>query len=114
MSSAFNVGTNVIATLAFTNPDGSVGKPASPPTWSNDNPAVWNPTVAADGMSAQGPVLAAGNCDVQVVAEGDALAGKDTVTLTGTLTGNAPAEEISGGTLTFAADAGAPAASRRR
>lgn len=100
MAGTFLVGKNVTATLAFTNPDGTAGTPASAPTWAFDNPTVWNPTVAADGMSAAGPVLAVGACVVTVKAEGDATPGVDTVTLTGTLTG---VEEISAGTLTFTA-----------
>ena len=100
MAGSFLVGKTVTATLAFTNPDGTAGQPVGAPTWAFDNPSVWNPTVAADGMSAAGAVLATGACVVTVKAEGDATPGADTVTLTGTLTG---VEEISSGTINFAA-----------
>ena len=100
MSGKFLVGKLVTAAVAYTNPDGTAGAPAAPPTWSFDNPGVWDPTVAADGLSASGSVLAAGDCNVTVVAEGDPTPGVDTVTLKGTLTG---AEEISGGQMTFTA-----------
>lgn len=110
MAGAFQVGVVVSATLAFTDPDGTAGKPVGVPAWSFDNPAVWAPTVSADGLSASGPVLSVGACNVTVVAQGDPVAGTDVVTLTGQLVGQA--EEISGGTITFAA-ASAPSTSRR-
>jgi hypothetical protein len=98
MAGTFLVGKTVTAKLAYLNPDGTAGAPVGVPTWAFDNAAVWAPTVAADGMSAAGNVLAVGACVVTVTAEGDATPGVDTVTLTGTLTG---AVEISGGSLTF-------------
>lgn len=113
MAGSFPVTTPVTGAIAYTNPDGTSGAPVGVPVWSFDNPAVWNPTVSTDGLSASGAVLSIGSCNVTVVAQGDATAGVDVVTLTGTLTGTA--EEISGGTLTFtSAAAPAPAAARRR
>lgn len=89
------------ATLAFKDAKGNAATPAAPPVWSTDTSGVVNLTVAADGMSAQIAPAGVGTTNINVVAEGDATPGVDTLHLTGSV--QVTPAEIATGEIDFGA-----------
>lgn len=73
----------VSATLAFTDKKGNATSPAAPPTWSLSADGIVSMTVAGDGLSAAFAPMAPGDVTVNVVAEGDATPGVDTLHISG-------------------------------
>lgn len=52
MGQPLKKGQNVVATVEFTDADGSVVTPDTPPVWATDNSAATSVTASADGMTA--------------------------------------------------------------
>jgi hypothetical protein len=77
--------TSVGAALVFKDKKGNVTSPAAPPVWSLGADGIVAMTVAADGLSAEFTPVAPGDVTVDVVAEGDAEPGVDTLHATGDL-----------------------------
>jgi hypothetical protein len=75
--------TSVSASLVFKDKKGNVTAPAAPPAWSLSADGIVTMTVAADGMSASFAPAAPGDVAVNVVAEGDATPGVDTLHASG-------------------------------
>lgn len=90
----------MVASLVFKDAKGNAANPASPPQWSLTGDGVVSMTVADDGMSATFAPIAVGDVSVNVIAEGDAQPGVDTVQLSGDIS-VVPAE-IATGELSFA------------
>ena len=98
ISKQLNVGATSTATVTYQDPAGTTVPVSGAPTWSVDNNAVATVVPAADGMSAVVTGVAVGTATVTVKAEGDPVAGVDTITLEGTVS---VVDEASTGTLTF-------------
>lgn len=89
------------ATLAFKDAKGNPAVPASPPAWSTTVDGIITLAVAGDGLSAQIAPAGVGATSINVVAEGDATAGVDTIQLSGDV--QVTAAEIATGEIDFGA-----------
>ena len=58
---------------------------SAPPVWASSDPTIYNPTVAADGLSCSGPVLKAGTITMTVTGNGVSV--KKTIQFTALVTG---------------------------
>ena len=90
---------SMVASLVFKDAKGNAANPAAPPQWSVTQEGIVNMSVAEDGMSASFSPVAVGDVTVNVIAEGDATPGVDTVQLSGDI--SVVAAEIATGELSF-------------
>ena len=90
-----------VATVVFEDAGGNVVPIVGIPVWvsSDTTGAVVTVTPAADGMTAVFVGIAPGSASVSVTGEGDAVAGKDTVSVSFTVT--VTADEASQAFVTF-------------
>lgn len=87
------------ATLGFKDKAGNAASPASPPVWTMTVAGVVSLDVAADGLSAVVKPVGVGSTEIDVVAEGDATPGVNTLHLAGTV--QVVAAEIATGEIDF-------------
>ena len=92
-------GQSVPYTVDFKGAGGEAEQPASPPVATSSAPGVASVAAAADGMSGVVTYVGPGAAVITIVAEGDTVPGKDTVTLQGTVTCQNP--EIASGEIVF-------------
>jgi hypothetical protein len=99
MSKILHMGNTSTASVTYQDKEGDNVPVVGAPKWSSAPDGIVSLTVADDGLSAVVTPAAVGDVTITVVAEGDDVAGVDTITLTGDVT-VAP-EEASGGKLVF-------------